>query len=291
MLASMPESRGPGGVADPVDHPAEAVLRAAEARTGVDLRSYRRSTILRRLHGRMLAIGCDSLDDYHEIVSASEAEAFRLLERVTIKVSRFYRNRATFDLLRHQVFPALAARRSGTALRLWSAGCAHGEEAYTLAMLLEELEQPGVVIATDVDPTALVAAARAVYPPAAVSELPGDLAARFLEPCDVSSRPMYRVTDRVRARVRLGRHDLVAAVSPPDATTVDLVACRNVLIYLAGDARTRVTELLGASLADDGVLCLGEAEWPPPAMAASLEVVSRPCRIFRAGGGKARGES
>jgi chemotaxis methyl-accepting protein methylase len=277
-------------VGDPVD-PAEAVLRAAQARTGVDLCAYRRSTVLRRLHGRMQAIGCASLEDYRDLVSASDAEASQLLERVTIKVSRFYRNRATFDLLRRRVLPALAARRPGTALRLWSAGCAHGEEAYTLAMLLEELERPGVVIATDVDPTALAAAARAVYPAAALSELPGDLAARFLEPCDGSRGPMYRVTDRVRARVRLGRHDLVAAVSPPDATTVDLVACRNVLIYLAGDARTRVTELLGASLADDGVLCLGEAEWLPPAMAASLAVVSRPCRIFQAAGGKRWGES
>jgi chemotaxis methyl-accepting protein methylase len=288
----MPEPHASGGVADRSERVADAILRAAQARTGVELGAFRRPTVLRRLHGRMQTLGCASLDDYHEVVSASDAEAYRLLERVTIKVSRFYRNRATFDLLRHKVLPELAARHQGTALRVWSAGCAHGEEAYTLAMLLEELERPGVVIATDVDPSALAGAARAAYPPQALTELPGDLAARFLTPCGApGGPPLYRVADRVRARVRLGRHDLMAAVSPPDATTCDLLACRNVLIYLDRDARARVAGLLRASLADDGVLCLGEAEWPPPPVAASLEIVSRTCRVFRSAiGGDRRGE-
>src|SRR5690606_23549381 len=108
-----------------------------------------------RIQSRMTSVGVASLAEYGRLLESSEREAFELLERITIKVSRFYRNRAAFELIRTRLLPALARR--GERLRVWSAGCGRGEEAWSLAMLLEDAGLEGTVHASDVDPGALAA--------------------------------------------------------------------------------------------------------------------------------------
>jgi chemotaxis methyl-accepting protein methylase len=107
----------------------QEILRLLLERTGIDFASYCRGTVRRRILNRMISLGSDSLDDYVSRLHGSEEEAVRLAERITIKVSRFYRNASTFDRVRSELLPELAATRSAP-LRLWSAGCGHGEEAY-----------------------------------------------------------------------------------------------------------------------------------------------------------------
>jgi chemotaxis methyl-accepting protein methylase len=263
----------------------EAILAVVRERTGRDFSAYRPATTHRRILNRMISVGTTSSSDYLAYLQRSADEALRLLERLTIKVSRFYRNRATFDLLRLQELPALEAERGGTSLQVWSAGCGYGEEAYTLAMLLDEARIPGEVVASDIDPGALDTARAGVYADAAVEELPASFVARYLEPVSHGRRGQgYRVSDRIRSRVRFVQHDVTSAGTSSQMPTFDLICCRNVLIYLRPDAQAQALTELCAALRSGGLLVLGEAEWPPVSFAGSLTVVERRARVFRATG-------
>ena len=262
----------------PAPESVEPVLAAVREAIGLDFSCYRPATVRRRIRNRMLMVGVETIGEYVALVSGSRDEAARLAERITIKVSRFYRNRCVFDTIRHDVLPALAAR--SPALDIWVAGCGCGEEAWTFAMLLDELGCEGTVVATDIDGTALEAAARGVYPAAAAAELPADLASRHLRP--VRSGASVAVGAALRGRVRFERHDLVAAMRPPAPGAFALASCRNVLIYLLRDAQVRALALLRRALDGRGVLVLGEAEWPVAPAEASLDVVAPRLRIFAA---------
>ena len=234
----------------------------------------------RRIHNRMISVGIASLDAYLDMLRENAGEARRLLERITIKVSRFYRNRTTFDELRRVVFPALARR--GEPLRLWSIGCGCGEEAYTLAMLLEDSGAPGIVHASDIDVVALARACDAVYPEEALTELPADLAVRHLEALPTRGAALYGVCETVRRRVVFGTHDVTANDGLPGGELFHLVACRNLVIYLKRGVQEEAFQRMRRALAPGGYLCLGEAEWPPESLHRSLDVVARKARIFRA---------
>jgi chemotaxis protein methyltransferase CheR len=259
----------------------QQLLIALHERTGVDFRGYRQGTVQRRITNRMLLAGISDIADYLALVKRSNAEAARLIERLTIKVSRFYRNPSTFELLRTTVMPALKARR--TAVRVWSAGCGRGEEPYTLAMLLDEADADGWVVASDIDPYALRSAGQARYGEEALADLPADLARRYLLPCKDGKRPAHAVVDSVRARVRFECQDLTSPDALPGGS-FDLVCCRNVLIYLQPAVQQRVVERLRSRLVDGGFLCLGESEWPPAAVSPTLVALDGKNRIFRAFG-------
>jgi chemotaxis methyl-accepting protein methylase len=255
------------------------ILAVLRERTGMDFTRYRVATVQRRIANRMISVGADSFEDYLTLLRDSEEEPALLLNRVSSKVSRFYRNRASFDLLRTRVLPDLA--RSGAPLRIWSAGCGCGEEPYSLAMLLEQAGLPGAIEATDIDPAALAAAEGAVYAVEAAAELPAELGARYLAPVFNGSRHMVAVARQVRERVRFAAHDLLSR-SIPDDGRFDLVSCRNVLIYLQADVREQVLGTLRRAVRPGGYVFLGEAEWPSEALSASLESLGHSARLFRA---------
>lgn len=261
----------------------ERVLSIVRQRTGTDFGGYRPATIGRRLTNRMISLGITGLGAYLPLLESSPAEAHLLLERLTIKVSRFYRNRRVFDLLRHVVLPQLAAARRGAPLRIWSAGCGNGEEAYTFAMLLDEAGVPGEVIATDVDRGALAAAGIGRYASAALGELPEDLRARYLRCDPAGSQEHVVIADALRARVHFLPHDLTRPAVPLAGPPFQVIACRNVLIYLQPAVQEQILRRLRASLVEGGVLVLGEAEWLPPALLPSLAVLDARARLFRAG--------
>jgi len=265
------------------DEIVDDIIAVVRQRTGIDFSQYRRATIERRIGNRMISIGASCMRAYLERLRADSEEAPRLLERLTIKVSRFYRNARTFDALAETTLPQLARARGGAPLRIWSAGCGRGEEAYTLAMLLDAAGLAGSVDATDIDAMALAAARRGVYRPDAIDELPPALMRAYLEPAGIDA---YRVRDAVRARVRFLVHDLTA--QPIGATPYDLICCRNVLIYFDRAAQQRAFGMLRIALATDGYLCLGEAEWPLPEIAEEFAPQACKTQIFRRIGAGAR---
>jgi chemotaxis methyl-accepting protein methylase len=257
-----------------------AVLDIVRARTGVDFSSYRPAMVERRIANRVSSSAVASIDDYLHLLQTSVSESYRLLERITIKVSRFYRHAPTFDHLREMVLPALA-RNSGQPLRISSVGCGTGEEAYTFAMLLEEAGIEGTIEATDVDCKALRDAQSGTYPITASAELPPKLREQFLEPVVEKGQPRYRVRDDLRERVRFTRFDLTATGPIPGGEHFDLVSCRNVLIYLQRPAQASATQRLLDMIRADGVLCLGEAEWPLPEFEPRLDPLPHKTRLFR----------
>jgi chemotaxis methyl-accepting protein methylase len=264
-----------------LDAALEAVLHIVRTRTGVDFGCYRVPMLHRRVSNRLVSLGTPSLTDYVSLLRSSATEPFQLLERLTIKVSRFYRHAPAFHHLRTVVLPALADARGGEPLRIWSAGCGAGEEPYTFAMLLEHLGLAGTVDATDIDFNAMERAREGVYPLSSAAELPASLLAEFLEPVVTRGQPQFRVQDNLRSRVRFARHDVTSDASAPGNGLFDLVSCRNVLIYLQRPAQERALCRLLDMIRPGGVLCLGEAEWPSPDLAARLEPLPQQTRLFR----------
>lgn len=257
----------------------QRILALVRACTGLDFSRYREPTMRRRVQNRMMGLGLRTLEQYLEALEREPQEARHLVERLTIKVSRFYRNAPVFELLRHDVLPRLGAR--GEPLRVWSAGCGRGEEAYTLAMLLAENGIAGRVLATDIDPFALKAASECVYPAEAIADLPVELRDRFLEPVKGGLR--WRVSSALRERIEFCRHDLLGPLQPR-AASFQLVSCRNVVIYLQRDTHERAMVNACRALAPGGVLVLGEAEWPSPSLEPTLAPLASRLRVFRATG-------
>jgi chemotaxis methyl-accepting protein methylase len=255
----------------------DGILRVVHRIAGVDFSGYRPQTVERRIRTRMMDLGIDDLVHYQRLLHDSSEEVQFLIGRLTIKVSRFYRNPLVFDSIRSEILPQLA--RLGRPVRIWSAGCGRGEEAYTLAMLMEEAAVHGEVIATDIDPLALLAAREATFEEAALSELPTSLATRFLKPSTRRSKT-YEVSEAVRARVAFQHADLTAT-SQIGMAPFDLVCCRNVLIYWNTTMQRAIFGHLLSHLHEGGWLCLGEAEWPERASAVQLDVIAARLRLFR----------
>jgi chemotaxis protein methyltransferase CheR len=269
------------------------ILAVARERSGVDFQGYRPSTLERRVQSRMRALSTSTYAEYLELLREEPGEVDVLLNRLTIKVSRFFRNAETYRLLHAIMLERWRSARRDDGFTIWSAGCGHGEEPYSLAMLLSELSGPrpaGAVWGTDIDPAALEVARARCYPPETLEETPPSLRARYLAESR-HPRRSYRVTDAVASLVTFQLHDLTAAAEPPWGGGFDLICCRNVLIYLTPAVQRRVLELLLASLAPGGHLCLGKAEQPCPPLLPLLEVVDRTARIFRlrAGGSPTSG--
>jgi two-component system CheB/CheR fusion protein len=258
------------------------LLARLHERHGVDFAAYKPPTIARRLWRRMTAAGTPTLAAYVDHLEAHPQEEQRLIADFLIKVTRFFRDPALFARLREEVVPELvdAARREGRELRLWSAGCATGEEAYSLALVVAEALEaspgpspPVRIFATDLDEGALAFARRGVYPATALSDVPEELRDRFFAERDGA----FEVSKAVRGLLVFGGHDL--AQRPPFPNT-DLVLCRNVLIYFAAELQRRVLEIFAFSLREDGILVLGKAETARP-LEESFTAVDRRLRIYR----------
>jgi chemotaxis methyl-accepting protein methylase len=252
------------------------ILAIVRDRCGTPVEGYRRATMERRIRNRMISAGAPSLPAYLSALREDADEPTRLLERLLIKVSRVYRNPDAVAAVARAV-PERAGPRGRIAA--WSAGCARGEEACTLALVLSSVAPgaPWSVLGTDVDTGAIAEATRAVYPGEALAEVPEGLRRSAFQ-----ARPGggQVLRPELRARLAFARHDLLGGTPPPGAP-FDLVACRNVLIYLEARARRVVEALLCASLRPGGLLWLGEAEWPSQEIAPRLVSVDVRARLFR----------
>ena len=248
---------------------------------GVDFRSYKRPTILRRLGRRMAATDCESLDEYSRYVEEHPEEYGQLIGAFLIKVTEFFRDPELFDYLREEVLPGLVeeAREGENQLRIWSAGCATGEEAYSLAILVSEVigREAGLfdvrIFATDIDEDAVKFARRGVYPPSALKGLSEEQIGRYFVDEDGS----YQVKKQIRGMIVFGEHDLAQRSPFPH---VDLVVSRNVLIYFSGELQRRALQLFAYSLRDGGYLVMGKAE-SPSLMSNLFAPVDRHNKVYR----------
>ncbi|WNG90126.1 CheR family methyltransferase [Mycobacterium sp. ITM-2016-00317] len=238
----------------------EALLRYIRDARGFDFTGYKRTSLMRRVRHRMDQAGFTTFEEYLDTLQASADEFAALFNTVLINVTSFFRDPAAWDYLRKEVVPTLLAERSTTEpIRVWSAGCASGQEAYSLAMILaeemgvEEFRQRVKIYATDVDEEALNEARAASYDAKAVESVPEELLDRYFE--SVHGRHVFRKD--LRRAVIFGRNDLV---KDAPISRVDLLVCRNTLMYLNADTQRNVLGRLHFALAPSGVLLLGHAE-------------------------------
>jgi two-component system, chemotaxis family, CheB/CheR fusion protein len=256
-------------------------LEHVREQSGIDFAQYKRPTILRRLQRRMAATRLARLSDYIRFVAGHPEEYQKLIASFFISVTAFFRDPELFAALRQQVLPELIAhaRTHGNELRIWSAGCATGEEAYSLAILVaellgEEVSQFNVrIFATDLDAEAVAFARRGIYPASALAALSPDLVARYFTPVEGA----YEVTKQIRGLIIFGLHDLGKGAPFP---RIDLVLCRNVLIYFAPDLQRRSLQLFAFSLRAGGYLMLGMAE-TTSALAKFFTQVHPPLKLYR----------
>jgi two-component system CheB/CheR fusion protein len=232
------------------------------ARTGHDFSLYKKTTVYRRVERRMAIHQIERIGDYVRHLRENPQEIDLLFRELLIGVTSFFRDPATWDYLQQQVLPELLADRPESGmLRAWVAGCSTGEEAYTLAMVFREamdaLPAPTrhtlQIFATDLDPDAIEKARRGIYP----ANIAADVSPERLQRFFIDEGNGFRVGKEIREMVVFAPQDLI--MDPP-FTKLDMLSCRNLLIYLGAELQKRVLPLFHYSLKPGGVLLLGSAE-------------------------------
>jgi two-component system CheB/CheR fusion protein len=238
----------------------EQILALIRLRGGHDFSAYKRQTLLRRIHRRMDLHRIEGLADYARYLEENDSEIDALWRDWLIGVTRFFRDPESLEELIHSGFSkVLATRDEGSPLRIWVPGCATGEEAYSIAMLLQEtLEQLGKrlalkVFATDLDPTAIQTARAGRYP----EGIGADVGARRLARFFVREDGHYRVKKLLRDAVVFAVQDVL---QDPPFTRMDLISCRNLLIYFTTSAQQSLLPVFHYSLNPGGLLLLGAGE-------------------------------
>ena len=222
--------------------------------TGIDLSQYKETQMKRRLTTLRLRRGFATFAAYFEALKKDQTLLEEFLDRMTINVSEFWRNRVRWETLEQIFLPRLMAESAGR-LRCWSAACSTGEEAYTLAMILAEKGAlPGShILATDIDKGVLAQARAGVYPDKAVRDVPESYLRKYFR----KDGAMYRVADTLKPHIRFERHNLLA---DSFGHAFDLIVCRNVLIYFTEEAKDQLYHRFAAALRPGGILFVGSTE-------------------------------
>ncbi|MBL8221084.1 MAG: hypothetical protein JNL62_17755, partial [Bryobacterales bacterium] len=251
----------------------EGVLQEIRRVTGVDFRGYKRGTLARRMQRRMRALGVEDASLYLETLKEDANEARKLCQSCLISVTGFFRDPKAFARLRHHLAAHLA-RSANDTVRIWVSGCATGEEAYSLAMLCHDIapQRRIQIFATDIDADAVETARRAVYSDAKLRSVD----AAFREQYFLGERRAFKVVKFIRDMVVFARHD---ALRDPLFVNLDLISCRNFLIYLRPAMQIELLRKFHYALRPEGMLFLGKPETAPEDVYETLEPRAR---IFRA---------
>lgn len=259
------------------------LIGSVSSAVGMTLDAYKDKCIRRRVAVRMRACGAHNYDEYRDMVERIPGELDRLRDALTINVTRFYRNPETWNALGARFLPALWERHEGRLLA-WSAGCASGDEPYTIAMLVADqcraaghpdwLER-ATIHATDVDRGSLERARNGTYREEAFQDLPASLRDRYTVAVDEGRA----VVPAIRDRVVVSELDL--STGRPLASRYELIVCRNVVIYFDRPLQERVFMMFAEHLADDGLLVLGKVETLLGPARDLLELVDVRERIHR----------
>jgi two-component system CheB/CheR fusion protein len=261
-------------------HAEQLVELLREASGGVDFSHYKQPTIKRRILRRMALSRSRDLDAYLALMRERPDEARNLYQDLLIHVTRFFREPESFDAIAREVFPVLIReRRDDVPIRVWVAGCATGEEAYSLAITLYDLagdagsELNLQVFGTDVSDTAVEVARQGFYPATIAEVIPPEQLRRYFTKIDGG----YRISKVIRDRCVFARQDLTR---DPPFSKLDLILCRNVLIYMDGTLQRKLLPIFHYALKPEGFLVLGQAE-TVGAQAELFSLVDKKHKIYR----------
>ncbi len=238
----------------------EHLLEHLKQSRGFDFTSYKRSTLARRIDKRMASVNVTSYEEYLDFLEVHPDELGQLFNAILINVTSFFRDPETFEYLRTEIIPALLKSKDPTEqIRVWSAGCASGEECYSVAIVLAEIlgvdqfRERVKIYATDIDEEELALARAAAYGDRDMEDVPPDLRTKYFD--REGSRSVFK--KEFRRSVIFGRHDLL---DDAPISRVDLLVCRNTLMYFNRDAQSRVVSRFHFALREGGYLVLGKAE-------------------------------
>src|SRR5262245_30177463 len=248
--------------------------------TGNDFSRYKRGTLSRRTLRRILQLGLSSVDEYLERLANDPPEAAVLLNEILIGVTQFFRVPEIYEYLGKFVIPRIiASKKAGQGVRIWVPGCASGEEAYSIAILMSEqlaaMQQPPFVqiFATDIDEGSLAEARQGRYP----FDISKDVSLERLTRFFVSEGGTYRVVRQVREMCIFSPHDLI---HDPPFSGLDLISCRNVLIYMEADLQKKLVPIFHYALNPKGYLQLGVSE-SLPGPSELFEIVDKRYHVYR----------
>jgi len=257
------------------------ILKLVSDRSEIDFSQYKEPTLKRRIARRMALNDYANLSDYVDFLKRDSTELNVLYREFLVGVTNFFRDLPTWTTLDEVVLEQLFSDgNDAEPVRVWSVGCSTGEEAFTIAMLMERfrlrngIDRDFRVYATDVNSTAIQAAKQGIYPDSVREEIP----AEYIDPQYLSFRSgTFSVSQSIRARVIFAVHN---AIEDPPYTRTDLIVCRNLLIYLSPDVQAKVMTQFSFSLRKGGYLLLGAAETPGQ-HGGMFEVVVNKARIYR----------
>ncbi len=263
----------------------DVLLEKVYQDSGHDFRDYRRGTVARRLERRMLATGVTSYVDYMYFLDSHPEEYNRFVSYLTIKVSRFFRSRYTFQQMSAMILPELLSnkiKQRDFGLKFWSAGCAHGEEPYSIAIMMADFLGENRadfninIYASDIDYLDMKRLRPGVFAAAEVEDLPRSILDRYF----LSYGEEYEVIPDIRHMVHFFHLDLAAADGQA-LPSMDCIFCCNVLIYFQRQLQERVLNRLYHSLVVPGYLVLGEVETPTTALLQKMECLDSKAKIYK----------
>lgn len=227
--------------------------------SGVDFSNYKENTIIRRLEKRISINRFDLINDYVKFLYNNKREAHILFNEMLIGVTKFFRDEIAFEALSEKVLENILLNKNKASLRIWVTACSTGEEAYSIAILLKELmsqlkiHKEVKIFATDIDESSLEFAGLGRYPESIASDVSPLLLSKYF-----SRRPDgYYVNENIRSMIIFAKHNIL---SDPPFSKLDLISCRNLLIYLKTDVQQRILSVFYNSLSDDSFLFLGSSE-------------------------------
>lgn len=243
-----------------IDGELEALLDTMFRARNFDFRDYKKASLKRRLQKRLDAHHIRSYEEYTRFLEAHPEEYDRLFDTLLINVTEFFRDPEAWGIVQREVLPVIVSKkRKGSSIRIWSAACATGEEPYTIGILLAEYLGDEIcdfeikIYATDVDDSALTEARKGWYPPEKLKML----SAERLEKYFTREDDGYRISRSIRQLVSFGRLDLTA---DPPLSQLDLLVCRNVLMYFNSTLQARLMHRFSFAVAPEGYLFLGKSE-------------------------------
>ena len=238
----------------------EALLDYIKRNRGFDFTGYKRSTLMRRVEKRLQIVKIESYIDYMDYLEVHPQEFILLFNTILINVTAFFRDSSTWDYLANEIIPRLlAAKQPHEPIRIWSAACSTGEEAYTIAMILanalgvEQFRDRVKIYGTDLDEEAIKQARSAIYNTKQMADVPEDLRSQYF----YNFNNNYTFDKELRRSVIFGRHNLV---TDAPISRIDLLVCRNALMYFNAEAQAKILARFYFALRDRGFLFLGKAE-------------------------------
>lgn len=250
----------------------------------IDFSGYKHTNLIRRISRRINDVKAKSYDDYIDLLDSNPEEYDKLLSIIYINATRFFRDVEPFTILENDVLPSVFAKKDGSdnTIRVWSAGCASGEETYSIAILLDEIirrqkkEYRISLYGTDADFGAIEEARRGIYRPESFKDVSDEKRSRYFKPID--DKTGFKISSSIRGLAKFGTHDLA---SDPPISNLDILVCRNVVIYFSKKLQQKLFPIFCYALKEGGFLFLGKAETLPREVAHHFNEVDKKWRIYQ----------